>query len=74
MKNKYRVVRDSYLGYEAQVKYWWFPFIWFQMDRVNTHSSFERAADYIRNRATIQKWKRNVYPYSRNNITGKEKV
>jgi len=31
MKNRYRVVRDNWLGFEAQVKYWWFPLIWFQL-------------------------------------------
>lgn len=30
-KNRYRVVEDNYLGYEAQVKFWWFPIWWFQL-------------------------------------------
>lgn len=42
-KNRYRIVRDNYAGYEAQVKFWWFPLIWFQINDVNTHSSLERA-------------------------------
>lgn len=32
-KNKYRIVTDDYSGYEAQIKYWWFPFFWLQMTR-----------------------------------------
>lgn len=27
-KNKYRVVQDNYAGFEAQVKFWWFPVRW----------------------------------------------
>lgn len=30
-KNKYRVVQDTYCGFEAQVKFWWFPVYWFQL-------------------------------------------
>ena len=29
-KNKYRLVNDG-IGYEAQVKLWWFPLIWLQI-------------------------------------------
>ena len=50
MKNKYRVVTDEFLGYEAQVKFWWFPFWWFQMDdlcKTNTFSSLSKAEDFI---------------------------
>jgi hypothetical protein len=40
-KTRYRIVTDSYAGYEAQVRYWWFPF-WVQLTdtfhRTNTHS------------------------------------
>lgn len=45
-KTKYRIVKDEYLGYEAQQKVWWFP-IWTQCGLVNTHSSVERARLYI---------------------------
>lgn len=48
MKNRYRIVRDAYLGYEAQVSYWWLPFFWFQMGFANTHSSVGEAERYIR--------------------------
>lgn len=41
-KNKYRVVRDRYCGYEAQVKRWWWPF-WKELDGINTWRSLEQA-------------------------------
>lgn len=41
-KTKYRIVRDSYNGYEVQHKYWWLPF-WIQSDFTNTHTSVEAA-------------------------------
>jgi hypothetical protein len=28
---KYRIVKDCFAGYEAQVMYWWLPFIYFQI-------------------------------------------
>lgn len=46
MKNRYRVVTDAYAGYEAQVKYWWFPFCYFQIG-INTFPSIERAQQFI---------------------------
>lgn len=45
-RNRYRVVTDRYLGYEAQVRYWWWPF-WIQCG-CNTHPSLEKAVDHIR--------------------------
>ena len=47
MKNKYRIVNDDYCGYECQVKYWFFPFVWFQLEISNTHSSIEKAKKFI---------------------------
>lgn len=47
MKRRYRVVRDNYLGYEAQHWRWWWPF-WEQMGVYNTHSSLEDAREFIR--------------------------
>lgn len=41
--NKYRIVTDDYCGYEVQIKYWWFPFTWWEAGFTNTHSSIERA-------------------------------
>lgn len=48
MKNKYRIITDRWLGYEAQVKLWWMPFMWFQLSRygglgTNTSPDMERA-------------------------------
>ncbi len=52
MKNKYRVVTDTYAGYEVQIKFWWFPFIWFECFNntsiCNTHCSLERAEDFAK--------------------------
>jgi hypothetical protein len=45
MKTKYRIVTDKYLGYEAQVWRWYWPF-WSQMS-VNTHKTIEKARGYI---------------------------
>jgi hypothetical protein len=44
---KYRIVKDRYLGYEAQYRYWWFP-LWTQIEYTgicNTSSSVERARE-----------------------------
>lgn len=45
-KDRYRIVRDGYAGYEVQVRRWWFP-IWFQHGFVNTHDSVDAARAYI---------------------------
>jgi hypothetical protein len=46
---KVRVVRDGYLGYEAQGKVWWWPF-WFQLYEKghvsNTHSTLDAAKEF----------------------------
>lgn len=53
-KNKYRVVQDTYCGFEAQVKFWWFPIFWFQLCGsghgigVNTSPSLLRAEQLCR--------------------------
>lgn len=46
MKNKYRIVTDMYAGFEAQVKYWWFPFCYFQIG-INTFRNIEQAQEFI---------------------------
>lgn len=46
--SKYRIVRDSYLGYEVQVKTWWWPF-WCQKGFTNTWKSIEEARAYAQN-------------------------
>ncbi|RKO74376.1 hypothetical protein C5E04_18840 [Pectobacterium parmentieri] len=47
MKNRYRVVADRYAGFEAQVKPWWFPFWWFQINGCNTNPSIHAARKVI---------------------------
>ena len=49
--NKYRIVRDRYLGYEVQVKFWYFPIIYFQCHYggyiQNTFSTLDTAKDFL---------------------------
>lgn len=47
MKNRYRVVADRFAGYEAQVKFWWLPVFWFQIDGCNTSGTLYRARTII---------------------------
>jgi len=50
MKNRYRIVTDMYAGFEAQVKFWWWPFGWFQMHGrlpINTFTTVEKAEEFI---------------------------
>lgn len=54
MRN-YRIVKDNYLGYEAQVRYSWFPFVWFQMNDfywINTWPTVEHALHFIEQNKT----------------------
>jgi hypothetical protein len=51
-KTKYRIVTDSYLGYEVQSKRWWFPF-WIQTGLGNTHRTIDSARSYIERRTNI---------------------
>ena len=52
-KNKFRIVEDNYSGYEVQVKFWWFPFAWLQVDYnlgifgTNNFSKIEQAKAFI---------------------------
>lgn len=53
-KNKSHIVKDCYCGYEAQVKFWWFPLYYFQMhnnDIINTWFSLEQAENFIKNKS-----------------------
>jgi hypothetical protein len=46
----YRIVKDNFAGYEAQVKYDWFPFMWFQANDfhwINTWETPEQAEAFI---------------------------
>lgn len=47
----YRVVKDNYAGYEAQIKYDWLPFMWFQLNDfhwINTWQTLEQAEEFVR--------------------------
>ena len=48
---RYRVVRDRWLGYEAQFKPWWSPF-WWQCNVVNTNRSIGQARQVCVNHAS----------------------
>lgn len=41
-KTRYRIVRDSYLGFEAQFRPWWFP-LWMQCFGCNTRTSLDAS-------------------------------
>lgn len=60
MKNLYRIVKDSDLGFECQVKVWWLPF-WFQMIEPrygsNTLSTMDEALMFIKKSRRIAKLK-----------------
>ena len=48
MKNQYRIVTDGWLGFEVQVKRWWFP-VWVQCHKysgTNTHKSVSGARSF----------------------------
>lgn len=48
-KTCYRIVTDSYAGYEVQERVWWFP-TWIQANkhnRINTFCSIEEAKEWI---------------------------
>jgi len=48
---QYRIVQDSYLGYEAQVRFSFWPF-WQMVGGCNTHHSVERAEEHCHNDAS----------------------
>lgn len=39
-ENKYRVVTDNLCGYKSEVKFWWFPLIWFSIDHAGESLGF----------------------------------
>ena len=49
---KYRIIRDSYLGYECQTWRVWFPF-WIQ-GKTNTFKTIEEAENYIKTGGVIK--------------------
>ena len=48
---KYRIVRDNYLGYEVQRR--WFLIFWSQLGGINTFSTIESARWYAQNHKDI---------------------
>ena len=69
-RNCYRVIEDEFNGYEAQVKFWWFPYSWVQMWKgfspINTWASLKEAQDFINNPKSKRKNKRKIYWVSEN--------
>lgn len=53
---RWRIVRDSYAGYEVQIKRRWWPF-WYQAGGANTHASLENARKYAQNRGVLEEGK-----------------
>lgn len=49
---KYRIVRDSFCGYEAQQWRLWLPF-WCQIGFTNTFSSLDKAKEFIKTRGVV---------------------
>ena len=45
----YRIVRDTYSGYEMQYRTWWWPF--WSMPRCNTFRSIELAQEWAEGHA-----------------------
>lgn len=54
---EYRIVRDNYLGYEVQMRLWWWPF-WVECDFVNTHSTICKAEAFAQAHAAKKKKKK----------------
>jgi hypothetical protein len=57
-KKRYRIVTDKYLGFEVQVKYWWWP-CWV-MPFSNTHPSIEKAKGLVDRLKEQDSWKRQT--------------
>lgn len=58
---RYRIVKDDFLGYEAQVNYSWLPFGWFQMNDFywkNTWPTEELARHFIEQSKLKKYWSR----------------
>jgi hypothetical protein len=46
-RTRYRIVKDNYSGYEAQFRWWWWPF-YCQVNCINTSCTVQEAEDIIR--------------------------
>lgn len=51
---KYRIVRDSYAGYEVQYLRGWWIFKFWRQGTINTHSTLEKAREYAHNGDVIE--------------------
>lgn len=50
LKPRYRIVADTYAGFEVQIWRWYWPF-WVEANFSNTHSSEEGALTWARQHA-----------------------
>lgn len=48
MKNRYRIVQDNFMGYEVQIRRWWWPF-WQEWGH-NTFHTIEKAEAWAKSR------------------------
>lgn len=53
-RTKYRIVRDTYAGYQVDVKKWWFPF-WHQKGFTNTRPTLEKAREFAKTGEAVEK-------------------
>lgn len=53
---RYRIVRDSYAGFEVQIWRIWFPF-YVMVGYSNTHISVEKAKEFIEGHKNRVVWK-----------------
>ena len=62
MKNIYRIVSVEGWDFEAQVKFWWFPLMWFEMSDSgsNWFRTVDEAETFIVNKIKQSKRKRFV--------------
>jgi hypothetical protein len=54
-KKRYRIVTDRYLGYEVQVKHWWWP--WWVCHDFNTNRTIEEAKELVDRLKAKDLWK-----------------
>ena len=50
-RRKYRIIKYSHKGYEAQYWRWWFPF-WLPIDISNSHNTIKEAKAFIKKHNT----------------------
>ena len=57
-KKRYRIVTDRWLGYEVQVKHWWWP-LWY-MPVTNTNRTIEEAKELVDRLKEKDSWGRQT--------------